>query len=70
MDKSKPKTIIISTWNYFEKEKLIILILERKISTLAIKKINIAIIGVDAYCTACKLKKAHVFTVSMKNLEY
>ena len=27
-------------------------------------------IGIDAYCTAYKLKKAQVFAVSMKDLEY
>lgn len=47
-----------------------ILIPETKISTLAIKEVDFAIIGVNAYCTACKLKKAHVFALSIRNLKY
>lgn len=46
---------------------------ELTISTLAVSfrkdVIDIAIIGSDAYCLACQLKKAQVFAVSMKNLE-
>lgn len=33
------------------------------------KKINIVIISANAYCVICKLKKAQVFAISMRNLE-
>lgn len=56
MDKLKPKTVVISTLDYFRKERLPILIPETNVSTLAIKEVNIAIINVDAYCIACKVK--------------
>ncbi len=41
-----------------------------RIPPLSTKKVDIAIIGVDAYCTACRLKRAQVFAVSMRDLEY
>ena len=39
-------------------------------STLGTKKVDVAMIGANAYRAACKLKKAQVFAVSMKDLEY
>ena len=43
---------------------------ETKVSTPGIKEVNVAMIGADAYQTACKLKRPQVFAVSMRNLEY
>ena len=37
---------------------------------LGTKEINIAMIGTDAYCATCRLKRAQVFTISMRDLEY
>lgn len=45
-------------------------ILKIKISIFVIKKINIIIIDINTYCVACKLKKAWVFTISIRVLEY
>lgn len=44
-----------------------ILILEIKIWIFATKEIIIAMIDADAYCAACKLKKANVFAVFIKD---
>lgn len=70
MNKSKYKTDFISTLNHSKKEQLPVLISEVKIITLDTKKVNIAMIGADTYCIACKLIKALVFAVFMKDLEY
>lgn len=70
MDKSKPKIVVISTLNYSGKNKLQILILEIKVLIFATKKVDIAIIDIDSYCTTCKLKEAQVFDISIKDLEY
>ncbi len=37
---------------------------------LSTKKVDVAMIGADTYRTACKLKEAQVFAVSMRDLEY
>lgn len=58
MDKLKPKTVVISTLDYFGEERLPILIPETNVSTLAIKEVNIAIIDADVYCITCKVKRA------------
>ena len=34
------------------------------------KEVDVAMIGADAYCAACRLKRAQVFAVSMRDLEY
>ena len=31
---------------------------------------DVAIIGTNTYCLACQLKRAQVFTISIKNLEF
>lgn len=58
INKSKPKRVIISTLDYYRKEKFLILILEAKVLTLATIKVDIAIIDMDTYCAIYKLKKA------------
>ena len=70
MDKSKPKTVVISTLDRSKEEGLPILILEAKESTLATKKIDVTMIDADVYCVAYKLKRAQVFAVSMRDLEH
>lgn len=47
------------------------------VSIPAIKKslsktqnINIVIIGVNIYCVACCLKRAQIFVISIKNIQY
>lgn len=37
---------------------------------LKAKDTDIAIIGIDAYCAACYLKKAQVFTIFIRNIQY
>ena len=34
------------------------------------KDINIAMISADTYRTTCFLKRAQIFTISLKNLQY
>lgn len=70
MTKLKYKIIIISILDNFEKESLSILIQKTKVLILDIKKIDIAIIGANAYRTNYKLKRAQIFAIFIKNLEY
>ncbi len=41
-----------------------------KTSKSKAKDINIAMIGTDVYCAACYLKRAQVFAVSIRNIQY
>ncbi len=34
------------------------------------KEVDVIMIGVDAYYAACRLKRAQVFAISMRDLEY
>lgn len=70
MVKSNYKTVVISTLDNFGKKGLSISIPETKISILGTKELNVARIGTDAYWTACKLKEAQTFAVSIRDLEY
>lgn len=70
MDKWKPKTVVISILDYFKGEKFQIFRPKIKVSTLATKDRDVAMISTVVYCTACKLKKAQIFAISIKNLEY
>lgn len=49
MDKSNPKTVVISTLNHFEKESFPISIFEAKLLILAIKQVNVAMIDANCY---------------------
>lgn len=64
------KTVVISILDNFRKKGLPILILEIKASILNNKKIDVIIIDINTYWIACKLKKAQVFAVSIRDLEY
>ena len=70
MDKSKPKTVLTSTLDHSGKEGFSILTPEAKVSTIATKEVNVVMIGADAYRAACKLKRALVFAISMRDLKY
>lgn len=70
INKPKPKIAAINISSNDDKESLPIFVLKVKLLTLAIRKIDISIIGANIYYTACKLKKAQVFTISIKDLEY
>lgn len=65
--KQKPKTVIINSLNNLNKDDLPILIL---ISIFHKSFIDITIINANAYYTTYKLKKAQVFTVFIKDLEF
>ena len=69
MDKQKPETVVISS---FDNSDIKGLPIPTWASTLGTKEVDIAImmIGADAYRAACKLKGAQVFAVSMRDLEY
>lgn len=43
---------------------------KEKVLTFATKKVDVAMIGADAYRTVCKLKRAQVFAISIKDLKY
>lgn len=70
MAKLNHKIIVISILNNSKKKGLPILIPETKISILNTKEVYVVIIDADTYRTTCKLKKARVFAISMRNLEY
>lgn len=70
INKLKPNIVLISTLDQSKREGLSILILEAKALILATRNVDIAMIGIDVYCTACKLKRTQVFDVSIKDLEY
>ena len=67
MDKQKPETVVISSLNYSGIEGLPI---PTRTSILGTKEVDIVMIGADAYCTACKLKGAQIFAISIRDLEY
>ena len=52
------------------KKELLVLILATKTSEPRAKDIDIAMIGIDTYCIAYYLKKAQMFVISMKNIQY
>ena len=70
MAKSNNKIVVISILDNSEKKSLLISTPEIMISILSTKEVDIAMISANAYSTACKLKKARVFAVSIKDLEY
>ena len=70
MEKSKPKTVIISISDHSKKKRLSTLTLEVKVSTSVTKEVNVAMIDTDIYCITCKLKRAQVFAIFIKNLKY
>ena len=67
MKKQKSKIIVISFFDNLNKKDLLISIL---ISLFDKSIVKITIIDTDAYYLACKFKKAQVFIIFMKNLEF
>ena len=53
-----------------DKKELPVPILATKELDPKAQDIDIAMIGVDAYCVACRLKRAQVFALSMKDIQY
>ena len=79
INKSKRKTslgetssrkAIISSLDSLDKKELPVPIPATIKSESKAKDIDIAMIGSDAYCAACRLKRAQVFAVSMKDISY
>ena len=64
------KKATISSLNSFDKKKLLFVISATKKSDPKAKDIDIAMISVDAYCAACFLKRAQVFGISMRDIQY
>lgn len=62
MQKQEPETVIISILDKSGKKDLSILSWTPTLGTL---EINVAMIGGDAYYTACRSKKAQVFDIFM-----
>lgn len=67
MDKQKLKIVVIS---FFDNSNIKGLPILTQASTFDTKEVNIAMISVNAYCLAWKLKEALVFAVSIKDLKY
>ena len=61
---------IISSLNNFNKELLLMPIPEIKKLSPKTENINIDMIGANAYCAAYCLKRAQVFAISIKNIQY
>lgn len=60
--------VIISSGNNSDKENFKLILILILTNDKAV--INVAIIGIDIYCSTCKLKRAHVFYVSMEDLVF
>lgn len=70
INKPNLKTIIISILGNSGKKILPISTLKTKVSIPITKFVDIAMIGSNTYCIVCRLKKARVFAISMRNLRY
>ena len=68
--KNSSKKATISSLNSSDKKELPVSILATKESDPQAKNINIAMIGADAYYAACCSKKALVFAISMRDIQY
>ena len=60
----------ISSLKSSNKKELLASILVIKILKPKAKNIDIAIIGTDAYCIVCHLKKTQVFAILIRNIQY
>ena len=79
INKSKQKASIrktslrkatINNLESFDKKELPVSIPTTKTSELKAKHIDVAMIGMDAYCAAYCLKRAQMFAVSMRDIQY
>ena len=64
------KKATISNLDSSDKKELPVSILAIKESDPKAKDIDIAIIGADTYCATCHLKRAQVFAISMRDIQY
>ncbi len=67
MQKQKSETVVVSLLDNSGKKDIPI---PPRTPPLSTKKVDVAMIGADAYCTACRLKGVQVFAISMRDLEY
>lgn len=67
MNKLKPKVLVINSLDKSMKKdfstSIVLLIFDKHI-------VNITMIGIDIYCIAYKFKRAQVFIVFIKDLEF
>lgn len=68
--KTSPRKAIINSLDSFGKKELSVLIPAKKILDSKAKNICIAVIGINAYCAACYLKKAYIFAILLKDILY
>lgn len=67
MSKQKPKIFVINFFNNLDEENLIVWILP---PILGRNEVDVAIISINIYCLAYKIKKAQFFAILIKNLEF
>ena len=70
LGETSSRKAIISSLNSLEKKELSVPILATLKSNRKAKDSDIAIIGADAYCAACHLKRAQMFAVSIRDIQY
>ncbi len=79
INKSKQKASIgetssrkatINSLDSSDKKELPVPLTAIKTSEPKAKDIDIAMIGADTYCTTCRLKRAQMFAVSMRDIQY
>ena len=70
IDNTSLKTVIISSLNIFNQKTQLGSVLLKKQLTSNTKDINISIINANTYYATCYLKKAQVFAISLKSLQY
>ena len=70
IEKTTSRIPIINNWHNSNKKELQLSIPETIISKPKVKNIDIAMIDADAYCAAYYLKKASLFTLSIRDIQY
>ena len=70
IEKSSSRKATINSLESSDKKELPVPIPITKTSEPKAKDIDIGMIGADVYCTVCHLKRAQVFVVSMRDIQY
>ena len=70
IEETSSRKVTISSLTSSDKKELPFPISKIKKLDLKAKDIDIAMIGANAYCATCYLKKAQVFTISMRDIQY
>ena len=70
IEESSSRKATINSLESSDKKELPVPIPTTKTSEPKTKDIDIAMIGVDTYCAACHLKRAQVFAISMRDIQY